>query len=56
MSAFDKGFHNWIQSALAADWYERHGKPLPPMWKTRLEEGRTWIENLSAEDYDRLIH
>lgn len=56
MSAFDKGFNNWIQSALAADWYEKHGKPLPPPWKKRLEEGRKWVENLSAEDYDRLIH
>lgn len=56
MSTFDEGFHNWMQSAMAADWYEKHGKPVPPAWKKRLDEGRKWVENLSAEDYDRLIH
>jgi hypothetical protein len=56
MRAFDKEFNNWIQSALAADWYEKRGKPVPPAWKKRLDRGREWVENLSAEDYDRLIH
>ena len=53
---FDAGFHNWMASAMAYDWYEKHGKPLPRKWKKRLDEGRKWVENLSAEDYDSLIH
>ena len=53
---FNAGFHNWIASAMAADWYEKHGKPIPPKWKKRFDEGQAWIDGLSAEDYDRLIH
>lgn len=56
MSDFDTGFHNWMQSAMAADWYEKHDRPVPPELKKRLDEGRKWVENLSAEDYSRLIH
>ena len=56
MDEFDKGFHNWMQAALAANWYEKHGKPLPPELKKRLDEGRKWVENLSAAEYDSLIH
>jgi len=56
VDAFDEGFNNWIQSAVVADWYERRGRPVPPAWRKRLDEGRKWVENLSAEDYDRLIH
>ena len=53
---FNAGFHNWMASAMAYDWYEKHKRPLPRKWKKRLDEGRRWVENLSAEDYDRLIH
>lgn len=53
---FDTGFHNLIASALMADWYERQGKPIPQKLQQRLDEAREWLEGLSAEDYDRLIH
>ena len=55
-TAFNKGFHNWMASAMADDWYRKHGKPTPRKWKKRLDEGQAWLEGLSAEDYDRLIH
>lgn len=54
---FDTGFHNWIASAMAYDdWYEVHGKPLPQIWKKHFDEGQAWLNGLSDEDYNRLIH
>ena len=50
------GFHNWMASAMAADWYEKHGRPIPRRWQIRLDKARDWLRGLSAEDYDRLIH
>ena len=37
---FNAGFHNWMASAMAYDWYEKHGKPLPRIWKKRFDEGQ----------------
>jgi hypothetical protein len=53
---FDNGFHNWIASAMVYEWYEKHGKPLPRKWKKRFDDGKAWVNGLSADDYDRLIH
>jgi hypothetical protein len=53
---FDSGFHNLMVSAMAEDWYKKHGKPIPLKWQKRLDEARDWLEGLSNEDYDRLIH
>jgi len=53
---FDAGFLNWIKSAMAIDRYEKNGKPIPRKWKKRFDEGQSWLNGLSAEDYDRLIH
>lgn len=38
------------------EWYEKHGEPLPLKWKKRFDEGKAWLNGLSDDDYDRLIH
>ena len=54
--AFDAGFHNMMASAMHADWYEKHGKPVPQELKKRLAAAVDWINGLSNEEYSRLIH
>ena len=53
---FDAGFHNWIQSALAAEWCKRHGKKVPKDVQANLEKAGNWISNLTDSEYSRLIH
>lgn len=53
---FNNGFHNLMTSAMAYDRYEKHGKPLPRIWKKRFTEGQAWLNGISDEDYNRLIH
>lgn len=55
-NGFNVGFHNLMASAMADDWYKKHGKALPRKWKKRLDEARDWLSGLSAKDYDSLIH
>lgn len=53
---FNAGFHNLMASAMEADWYEKHKKPIPQELKKRLDEARDWLNGLSDEEYSRLIH
>lgn len=53
---FDDGFHNWIRSALAAEWYKSHGKEVPKDVQAGLEKASTWLSNLTDSEYNRLIH
>lgn len=53
---FEDGFHNWIQSSLAAEWCKRHGKEVPADVQAGLEKAEAWLNGLTADEYDRLIH
>jgi len=53
---FDDGFHNMMQSALAAEWCKRRGREVPVHVKAGLERARNWLNELSPREYDRLIH
>ena len=53
---FDDGFHNMMSSALEYEGLMRQGKPIPPELQKRLDESRDWLNGLSNNDYNRLIH
>lgn len=53
---FDSGFNNMMASAMEAEWYKQHEKPIPQELKKRLDEARDWLNGLSDRDYSRLIH
>lgn len=53
---FDRGFHNWMSSAIEHEMLTRQGKPIPTELQRRMDEARDWLSNLSDEEYSRLIH
>ncbi len=53
---FDRGFDNWMSSAIEHETLTRQGKPIPTGLQRRLDEARDWLNNLSDSDYSRLIH
>lgn len=53
---FDAGFHNWMSSAMACEWYEKQGTPISQELKKRRDEAIDWLNGLSDEEYSRLIH
>ena len=53
---FDEGFHNWVSSAIEYEMLTRAGKPIPRELQRRIDESIEWVNNLSDEEYSRLIH
>jgi hypothetical protein len=53
---FDSGFHNWMSSAIEYEMLTRQGKPIPRKLQRRIDESIDWLNNLSDEEYSRLIH
>ena len=53
---FDRGFDNWMSSAIEHEMLTRQGKPIPTGLQRRIDEASDWMNNLSNSDYNRLIH
>lgn len=53
---FEDGFHNWIQSNLAAERCKRNGEEVPANVQAGLEKAKAWLDGLTADEYSRLIH
>jgi hypothetical protein len=53
---FDEGFHNWMSSAIEYEMLTRQGKSIPRKLQRRIDESIDWLNNLSDEEYSRLIH
>ena len=53
---FDEGFHSWMSSAIEHEMLTRAGKPIPRELQRRIDESIDWLNNLSDEEYSRLIH
>jgi hypothetical protein len=53
---FDEGFHSWMSSAIEHEMLTRAGKPIPRELQRRIDESIEWVNNLSDEEYSRLIH
>ena len=53
---FDEGFDKWMSSAIEYEMLTRQGKPIPRKLQRRIDESSDWLNNLSDEDYSRLIH
>lgn len=53
---FDRGFDNWMSSAIEHEMLTRQEKPIPTELQRRMDEARDWLNNLSDEEYSRLIH
>ena len=53
---FDIGFNNWMSSAIEYEMLTRQGKPIPRKLQRRIDEATDWLNNLSDEEYSRLIH
>lgn len=53
---FDRGFDNWMSSAIEYERLTRQGKPISRKLQKRIDESNDWLNNLSDEDYSRLIY
>ena len=53
---FDKGFDNWMSSALEYEMLMRWGKPIPRKLQRHIDEAADWLNNLFDEEYLSLIH
>ena len=53
---FDAGFNKMMSSAIEYERLTRLGKPIPIKLQKMLDESSDWLNNLSDEDYSRLIH
>ena len=53
---FDEGFHLMMSSSLEYENLKRQGKKIPEELNQRMKQWSKWIDNLSQEEYDRLIH
>ena len=53
---FDTGFDKWMSSAIERERLTRQGKPIPRELQRRIDESSDWLNNLSDEEYSRLIH
>ena len=52
----DEGFHLMMSSSLEYENLKRQGKKIPEELNQRMKQWSKWIDNLSQEEYDRLIH
>lgn len=53
---FDEGFHLMMSSSLEYEMLKRQGKKIPDELNQRMKQWSSWVDNLSNEEYDRLIH
>lgn len=53
---FEDGFNNWMSSALQYEHCKRHNIPISDELQERMDSASSWIEKLSDDEYDRLIH
>ena len=53
---FDDGFHLMMSSSLEYEMLKRQGKEIPEELNQRMKQWSRWIDNLSNEEYDSLIH
>lgn len=53
---FDSGFNNWMGAAIEYESRMSKGKEITPDLEQRMEEARNWFNNLSDDEYSRLIH
>ena len=53
---FDEGFNNWMSSTIEYEMLTRQGKPIPRKLQRRIDESFNWFNNLSDEEYSRLIN
>lgn len=53
---FDAGFNKMMSSAIEYEILTRQGKPIQRKLQKMLDESSDWLNNLSDEDYSRLIH
>lgn len=53
---FDDGFHLMMSSSLEYEMLKRQGKEIPEELNQRMKRWSSWIDNLSNEEYDSLIH
>ena len=53
---FDAGFNKMMSSAIEYEMLTRQGKPIPRKLQKMLDESSDWLNNLSDEEYSRLIH
>ena len=53
---FENGFHDWIWSSYNIEMCRRHHKKIPEVVKAKFEKSKTWLSELTDEEYSRLIH
>lgn len=53
---FDDGFHLMMSSSIEYAMLKRQGKEIPEELDQRMKKWFSWVDNLSNEEYDSLIH
>lgn len=56
MDDFDRGFNEMMSASIEYERLKRAGKKIPKRLQERMKESSEWLNNLSDEDYSRLIH
>ena len=52
---FDHGFDKWMSSAIEYERLTSQGKPITRELQRRIDESSDWFNDLSDEEYSRLI-
>ena len=55
-SNLESGFDNMMNVALEYEFLKRQKKPIPDELQERLDKAFNWLNNLSREEYSKLIH
>ena len=53
---FDRGFDNWMSASIEYEMLTRQEKPIPRKLQKRIDEAVHWLNNLSDDEYNSLIH
>lgn len=53
---FEDGFHLMMSSSIEYERLRRQGKKIPEELNQRMKQWSNWVDNLSQDEYDRLIH
>lgn len=53
---FDDGFNLMMSSSIEYEMLRRQGKKIPEELNQRMKQWSNWVDNLSQEEYNRLIH
>jgi len=56
MDDFDRGFNEMMSASIEYERLKRAGKKIPKCLQERMKESSDWLNNLSDEDYSKLIH